>query len=97
MDIKEIRRAKLKEFFKNRSIPIDEKSYLSQLMGGEAPLERKRRGDLPSDEMVYVKESRISFAAGNGRIASYELIEDEEPAGYRSNVAALIQSKICNG
>ena len=53
--------------------------------------------DLPSDEMVYVKESRISFAAGNGRIASYELIEDEEPAGYRSNVAALIQSKICNG
>jgi len=39
--------------------------------------------DPQSDEMVYVKESRISFAAGNGRIANYELIEDEEPASYR--------------
>lgn len=34
-------------------------------------------------EMIYVKESRISFSAGNGRMANFEIIEDEEPASYR--------------
>ncbi len=35
------------------------------------------------DDMVSVPESRIEFSAGNGRTASYELVEDEEPATYR--------------
>lgn len=39
--------------------------------------------DLPDPDMIYVPESRIEFAAGNGRSAQYELIEDEEPASYR--------------
>lgn len=40
--------------------------------------------DDPQDsDMVYVPESRIEFAAGNGRTAMYELIEDQEPASYR--------------
>jgi phage repressor protein C with HTH and peptisase S24 domain len=39
--------------------------------------------DAQADDMVYVPESRISFSAGNGRTANYELIEDEEPASYR--------------
>lgn len=40
--------------------------------------------DDPHDaSMVYVPESRIEFAAGNGRAAQFELIEDEEPATYR--------------
>lgn len=40
--------------------------------------------DDPHDAgMVYVPESRIEFAAGNGRTAQFELIEDEEPATYR--------------
>ena len=34
MEIKETRRARLKEWFSSRSIPSKEKSYLSQLMGG---------------------------------------------------------------
>ncbi len=28
-------------------------------------------------------ESRIEFSGGNGRVAQYELVEDEEPATYR--------------
>ena len=39
--------------------------------------------DEQSEGMVYVQESRISFAAGNGRIATYDVVEDEEPATYR--------------
>lgn len=40
--------------------------------------------DDPHDpDMVYVPESRIEFAAGNGRTAQFELAEDEEPATYR--------------
>lgn len=39
--------------------------------------------DALDENMVYVQESKISFSAGNGRTANYELIEDEEPASYR--------------
>lgn len=39
--------------------------------------------DEQGDEFLYVPESRIEFAGGNGRVATYELVEDEEPATYR--------------
>lgn len=39
--------------------------------------------DEQDEDFVYVPESRIEFAAGNGRAATYELVEDEEPATYR--------------
>jgi len=39
--------------------------------------------DGPRDDVVYVPESRIEFSAGPGRAATYELIEDQEPATYR--------------
>lgn len=39
--------------------------------------------DEQSDDFVFVPESRIEFAAGNGKSAMYELVEDEEPATYR--------------
>lgn len=35
MEIKEIRRSRLKAWFANRTLPKEEKSYLSQLMGGK--------------------------------------------------------------
>lgn len=35
------------------------------------------------DDMIVVMESRIEFSGGNGRVATYELVEDEEPATYR--------------
>ena len=35
------------------------------------------------DDVVLVPESRIEFAAGNGRHAVFELVEDDEPANYR--------------
>lgn len=35
------------------------------------------------DDIVYVPESRIEFSGGPGRVASYELVEDQEPATYR--------------
>lgn len=58
---------------------------------GEQNLEELKRSRVvalhPDDELsedfVYVPESRIEFAAGNGRTAVYELVEDEEPATYR--------------
>lgn len=34
------------------------------------------------DDVILVPESRIEFAAGDGKI-NYELVEDEEPATYR--------------
>lgn len=39
--------------------------------------------DAPADNVVYVAESQISFSAGSGKVANYELIEDQEPASYR--------------
>jgi hypothetical protein len=36
MEIAEIRRARLKQWFANRTLPEKEKSYLSQLMSGKA-------------------------------------------------------------
>lgn len=36
MEIAEIRRARLAAWFKNRTLPADEKSYLSQLITGKA-------------------------------------------------------------
>lgn len=39
--------------------------------------------DPQGDDVVLIPESRIEFAAGNGRTAMYELIEDQEPASYR--------------
>jgi phage repressor protein C with HTH and peptisase S24 domain len=39
--------------------------------------------DALDDDVVLVPESRIEFSAGNGRVAIFELVEDEEPATYR--------------
>ena len=106
---------RLAEWFSTRSIPAEEKSYISQLISGKASFgERAARrlerdyglgdrfldeapdnltleptvtavhpDDEKRDDLVYVPESRIEFAAGNGRTAVYELIEDQEPATYR--------------
>ena len=41
MDITETRRAQLRKWFENRSIPSKEKSYLSQLMSGKASFGEK--------------------------------------------------------
>lgn len=35
------------------------------------------------DGFVYVAESRVRFSAGNGHTASYELLDDDDPAQYR--------------
>jgi len=50
----------------------------------ERPSVRVLHPDDPvPDDVVLVPESRIEFAAGNGRTAMYELVEEEEPATYR--------------
>ncbi|EAS2833382.1 hypothetical protein AV553_20885 [Salmonella enterica] len=41
MDIKEIRRRRLKEWFENRTVPQKESSYISQLIGGRASFGEK--------------------------------------------------------
>ncbi len=41
MDIRDIRRSRLKQWFLNKSIPEKEKSYLSQLMSGKASFGEK--------------------------------------------------------
>src|SRR5690349_15845641 len=41
MNIKDIRRSRLKQWFSNKSIPEKEKSYLSQLMSGKASFGEK--------------------------------------------------------
>lgn len=49
MDMKEIRRQRLKEWFSDRSIPEREKSYLSQLMGGKTSFGERAARRLESD------------------------------------------------
>lgn len=39
--------------------------------------------DAPSDDVIWVPESRIEFSGGSGRVAVHDLIDDEEPATYR--------------
>lgn len=48
MGIAEIRRDQLKAWFKDRSIPPTEKSYISQLLGGKAPFGEKAARRLES-------------------------------------------------
>lgn len=64
--------------------------WMDKQHGGESLVELKRSrvvalhpDDEQSDEFVFVPESRIEFAGGNGRVAMFELVEDEEPATYR--------------
>jgi len=49
MDISDIRRARLRQWFTDRSIPEKEKSYLSQLMGGKASFGEKAARRLERD------------------------------------------------
>lgn len=39
--------------------------------------------DPKPDDVIYVKESRIEFSGGNGKVTIHELVEDTEPATYR--------------
>lgn len=39
--------------------------------------------DATPTDVILVPESRIEFSGGSGRVATYELIEDQEPATYR--------------
>ena len=55
MDISEIRRARLKEWFTDRSFPEKEKSYLSQLISGKASFGEKAARRLEKDYGMGVK------------------------------------------
>lgn len=49
MDIQENRRIRLRAWFANRSLPANEKSYLSQLIGGKASFGEKAARRLEKD------------------------------------------------
>ncbi|MDW9227056.1 peptidase S24-like family protein [Burkholderia cepacia] len=49
MEISDIRRARLRQWFENRTLPTEEKSYLSQLMGGKAPFGERAARRLERD------------------------------------------------
>ncbi|MFH8134185.1 hypothetical protein ABU178_08360 [Pantoea osteomyelitidis] len=49
MDIKEIRRQRLKEWFAGKSLPEREKSYLSQLMNGKSSFGEKAARRIEGD------------------------------------------------
>lgn len=48
-----------------------------------APIRALHADDPLPDDVVQVPESRIEFSAGNGKSATFELVEDGEPAIYR--------------
>ena len=54
--------------------------------GGASGNVRAYHPDDPIEaDTVFIKESRISFAAGNGHKAHIELVEESEPATYRKS------------
>lgn len=86
MKISDIRRIKLKEWFSSRSIPSDEKSYISQLINGKGSFGEKaaRRletsygmGDRYLDTPINSEESNISNSMLSLDIAD----EDDKTTG----------------
>lgn len=55
METADIRRARLKEWFSNKTLPEKEKSYLSQLMGGKASFGEKAARRLERDYRMPLK------------------------------------------
>lgn len=60
--------------------------YFDQAAGAEAPntgIRVLHPDDPLPEDVVLVPEWRIEFAAGNGRQAVFEIVEETEPANYR--------------
>jgi phage repressor protein C with HTH and peptisase S24 domain len=62
---------------KGAAVPGDDTSTSGQ------PIRALHADDPLPDDVVQVPESRIEFSAGNGKTATFELVEDGEPAIYR--------------
>ena len=104
MDMKEIRRKRLKEWFSNRSIPEREKSYLSQLMGGKASFgERAARRiegdygmtrgylDTPPEEEVMPRQQPLTEQQQR-LIDLFERLPESEKEPHISSLAAMVEN-----
>ncbi|PXW40605.1 peptidase S24-like protein [Erwinia sp. AG740] len=112
MDIKEIRRTRLKEWFSERTIPEKEKSYISQLLNGKAAFGEKaarrleRDYGMPSGYLDLDKNESIPPASQWGTIAAWDsktaLSEDEVEVPFLKDIEfacgdGRIQSEDHNG
>ena len=69
-----------------RSGDIEQDPNLNKIMGrvgGDANVLALHREDETPADSVQIKEYRVSFSAGNGHQATYDVIEESEPATYR--------------
>lgn len=104
MDMKEIRRLRLKEWFSSRSIPEREKSYLSQLMGGKTSFgeraARRLEGDYgmapgyldtpPDDEPT---PSQAPLTEQQQRLISlFERLPESEKEPHIASLAAMVEN-----
>lgn len=104
MDMKEIRRLRLKEWFSSRSIPEREKSYLSQLMGGKTSFgeraARRLEGDYgmapgyldtpPDDEPA---PSQAPLTEQQQRLISlFERLPESEKEPHIASLAAMVEN-----
>jgi SOS-response transcriptional repressor LexA len=83
MDIKEIRRIRLKDWFANKTLPEKEKSYLSQLINGKGSFGERaaRRLELDYgmpigslDTKLDAETSNVAYASSHHVSGSYPLI-----------------------
>lgn len=104
MDMKEIRRKRLKEWFSSRSIPEREKSYLSQLMGGKASFgERAARRiegdygmsrgylDTPPEEEVMPPQQPLTEQQKR-LIDLFERLPESEKEPHIASLAAMVEN-----
>lgn len=68
----------------NHRVAERRQQTMRRLQLAESGVVYGRHPDDPLDEgAVAIRESRVHFAAGNGHVASYELVPESEPATYR--------------
>lgn len=104
MDMKEIRRQRLKEWFSSRSIPEREKSYLSQLMSGKTSFgeraARRLEGDygmspgyldtLPDDNHV---PSQMLLTEQQQRLLNlFDRLPESEKEPHIASLAAMVEN-----
>lgn len=105
MDIKEIRRLRLRDWFSDKTLPEREKSYLSQLINGKGSFGERAARRIEADYGMPTGHLDKNYEVGNqGEPLAPEIVLDEQekklislfrefPASEKNAMIALFTSK----